>query len=85
MHLKTNKGKLFDVDWVGVSSFDGALRFSVKSANVNDLFFVFTDSGETVKLVSEVDGIEVEYEGYTKFCSIGVEMSGSTVVALMKE
>lgn len=88
LYLKTNSGKTYEIEWIGVADFDGCLRFELVSAEpfVKDVITVFTNPAET-KILARVYPLcddERVFEGYTKFKSIDIKPDGNIVVGLMQ-
>ena len=88
IYLKTNSGKTYEIEWIGVADFDGCLRFELVSAEpfVKDVITVFTDPAETqvITRVYPLCDDERVFEGYTKFKSIDIKPDGNIVVGLMQ-
>ena len=84
--LRTNSNKEYPIEWVGISDFDGCLRFEVPEAadRMAELFSVFTDPAETEMLTRVFDEDERVFQGYTGFKGLDLKPSGSVVLALMK-
>ena len=85
--LKTNTGKTYEVEWIGVADFDGCLRFELVSAEcfVKDVITVFTDPAET-KVLTRVCPVLDDgrvFEGYTKFKSLDIKSNGNIVIGLL--
>jgi len=85
--LKTNTGKTYEIEWIGVADYDGCLRFELVSAEcfVNDVITVFTDPAETKVLtrcypICDVDRV---FEGFTKFKSLDIKSNGNIVIGLL--
>ncbi len=82
--LLTAQGTELPISWIGISDFDGSLRFEVLSDDMNLLYGVFTDPEQTRVLTRVYDGEQRRYEGFTAFK--GIERMGrdTIVVRLMK-
>ena len=88
INLKTNTGKTYEIEWIGVSDYDGVLRFELVSAEpfAKDVITVFTDPAETkalTRVCPVLDDGRV-FEGYTKFKSLDIKSNGNIVVGLMQ-
>ena len=68
--LLTANGVSFPISWIGISDFDGSLRFEVLSDDMEVLYCVFTDPGQTQTLTRIFDGDEKTFEGFTVFKGI---------------
>ncbi len=82
--LLTANNTEFPISWIGVSDFDGSLRFEVLSDDMNTLYCVFSDPGQTKTLTKIFDGDEKTFEGFTVFKGIEQMQPGCIVVRLMK-
>ncbi len=82
--LITKLGESFPLEWIGISDFDGSLRFEVTGGEVAKLFQVFTDPKHTQVLTRIFDETEKTYEGYTFFKGMDWLPSGNVVVRLLK-
>ena len=47
MKLKTAKGTELPINWIGISDFDGSLRFETTEADMPELFRIFNDPQHT--------------------------------------
>ena len=84
LELKTAKGTEVPINWIGISDFDGSLRFETTEANMAELFRIFSDPEHTNCLTRVFDEAEKEFEGFTSFKGIERMGNGCTVVRLMK-
>ena len=82
--LVTANGVSFPISWIGISDFDGSLRFEVLSNDMDVLYRIFTDTEETETLTRVFDGDEKTFEGYSVFKGIEQMQPGCIVVRLMK-
>ena len=82
--LLTANNTEFPISWIGISDFDGSLRFEVLSDDIDALYRVFTDPRQTQTLTRVFDGDEKTFEGYTAFKGIERMGTGTIVVRLMK-
>ena len=80
----TATGKEFTVSWMGVATIDGILRFSVKDADMGEVFSTFTNQEETETLIHSFDNIQKEYTGYTVFRGITIDFQNEMIVSLSK-
>lgn len=84
VYLKTANGETFEIEWIGVATFDGALRFGIKNADITNLLATFTKPENCTVLTRSFDGEEKTFEGYTVFRGITIDYDGTTIVALSK-
>ena len=82
--LKTAKNYDIPITWVGISDFDGSLRFETTETKLPELFSVFNDPEHTVVLTRVFDETGRDYEGFTAFKGIEKMGNGNTVIRLMK-
>lgn len=82
--LKTYKGEEFEIEWIGVATLDGALRFGIKNADITKLLATFTKPENCTVLTRSFDGEDKTFEGYTVFRGITIDYDGTTIVALSK-
>lgn len=80
--LQTATGKEFDILWDGVSTIDGALRFAVVNADLDEIHNTFKLAEETETLTRIEDGIESVYTGYTAYRGFDKKVDGEIVVAI---
>ena len=83
LELKTAKGTELPINWIGISDFDGSLRFETTEADMPELFRIFNDPQHTNCLTRVFDEAEKDFEGYTFFKGIERMGNGCTVVRLM--
>ena len=83
--LRTAKNTKLPLEWIGVSDFDGSLRFETTETDMSRLFALFSDPSETETLTRIYDEDEKMYTGFTAFKGIERMASGNTVVRLMKQ
>ena len=84
LRLKTAKNVEIPINWIGISDFDGSLRFETTEADMPELFRIFNDPEHTICLTRVFDEAEKEFEGFTSFKGIERMSNGCTVVRLMK-
>ena len=84
LRLKTAKNVEIPINWIGISDFDGSLRFETSETNLAELFRIFNDPQHTNCLTRVFDEAEKEFEGFTFFKGIERMGNGCTVVRLMK-
>ena len=70
MKLKTAKGTELPINWIGISDFDGSLRFETTEGNMAELFRIFNDPEQTICLTRVFDEAEKDFEGFTSFKGI---------------
>ena len=83
LELKTAKGTEVPINWIGISDFDGSLRFETSETNLAELFMIFNDPEHTICLTRVFDEAEKDFEGFTFFKGIERMSNGCTVVRLM--
>ena len=83
LELKTAKGTEVPINWIGISDFDGSLRFETTETNLAELFMIFNDPEHTICLTRVFDEAEKDFEGFTSFKGIERMGNGCTVVRLM--
>ena len=81
--LRTAKNTVFPLSWIGVSDFDGSLRFEVTEGDMGTLFTVFSDPEHTRILTRVYDEDEKTYTGYTRFKGLEQMATGGIVVRLL--
>ena len=81
--LRTATGAELPLNWIGVSDFDGSLRFEIPGGNMNRLFPLFNDPSETGVLTRVFDENEREFRGFTSFKGLELMASGNVVVRLL--
>ena len=84
LKLRTAKNAEIPITWIGISDFDGSLRFETTETNLAELFMIFNDPEHTICLTRVFDEAEKDFEGYTFFKGIERMGNGCTVVRLMK-
>ncbi len=78
-------GQEYPIDWIGVATLDGVLRFSVPgSEDISSLFTTFSNPDNCTKLIRIFDEDQKEYDGYNVFRGITVAFDGKYIVALSK-
>ena len=83
LRLKTAKNVEIPINWIGISDFDGSLRFETTETNLAELFMIFNDPENTICLTRVFDEAEKSFEGFTSFKGIERMGNGCTVVRLM--
>ena len=81
--IRTVKGYTVPIIWIGVSDFDGSLRFETPETDLATLFSVFSDPGHTAVLTRIFDEDEKTFSGFTAFKGIERMGTGTTVIRLM--
>ena len=82
--LRTARNTVLPIEWIGVSDFDGSLRFETTETDMPRLFTIFNDKEETAVLTRIYDEDEKAYIGFTAFKGIEHMASGNTVVRRMR-
>ena len=82
LKLRTAKNREIPSTWIGISDFDGSLRFETTETNLAELFMIFNDPEHTICLTRVFDEAEKDFEGFTSFK--GIERMGNdcTVIRL---
>ena len=83
LQLRTAQNYTILVNWIGVSDFDGSLRFETPETDLATLFSVFSDPAHTAVLTRIFDEDEKSYSGFTGFKGIERMGTGTTVIRLM--
>ena len=83
--LRTAQNTVLPIEWIGVSDFDGSLRFETPETDMPRLFALFNDPAETAVLTRIYDEDEKAYAGFTAFKGIERMASGNTVVRMTRE
>ena len=83
LQLKTAQGFTLPVNWIGVSDFDGSLRFETPETNLAMLFSIFSNPEHTITLTRIFDENELTFNGFTAFKGIERMGTGTTVIRLM--
>ena len=83
LRLRTAKDYEIPLNWIGVSDFDGSLRFESPETDLATLFSVFSDPSHTSVLTRVFDEDEKTFSGYTAFKGIERMGTGTTVIRLM--
>ncbi len=83
MTLRTKKDYEIQIVWIGISDFDGSLRFETTEQNLAELFMIFSDPEHTKKLTRIFDETGRDFEGFTAFKGIEKMGNGNIVIRLM--
>ena len=82
LKLRTAKNTEIPITWIGISDFDGSLRFETTEADMPELFRIFNDPQHTICLTRVFDEAEKSFEGFTSFKGIERMGNGCTVIRL---
>lgn len=83
--IRTATGISYPIEWCGVASMDGILRFYVKDGNLVELTSIFSEE-QNFPLTHLFDGEVVQtYDGYTRFFGVNLDFVGGATVAIAKE
>ena len=82
MTLRTAQKTEIPITWIGISDFDGSLRFETTETNMPELFGIFTDPEHTICLTRVFDESERDFEGFTAFKGIEKMANGNIVIRL---
>ena len=83
--LRTAQGFTLPINWIGISDFDGSLRFETPETDLATLFSVFSDPKHTSALTRIFDEDEKTFSGFTAFKGLERMGTGTTVIRLMPE
>ena len=83
--LHTAQNYIIPVNWIGVSDFDGSLRFETPETDLAKLFSVFSDPEHTSALTRIFDEDEKTFSGFTAFKGLERMGTGKIVIRLMPE
>ncbi len=83
LQLRTAQNYIIPVSWIGVSDFDGSLRFETPETDLAALFSVFSDPKHTSLLTRVFDEDEKTFSGFTAFKGLERMGTGTTVIRLM--
>ena len=83
LQLKTTQGFTLPINWIGVSDFDGSLRFETPETDLATLFAVFSDPSHISALTRIFDEDEKTFIGFTDFKGIERMGTGTTVIRLL--
>ena len=81
--LHTAQNYIIPVNWIGVSDFDGSLRFETPETDLATLFSVFSDPKHTSALTRIFDEDEKTFSGFTAFKGLEKMGTGTTVIRLL--
>lgn len=84
LKLRTAKGFEISITWIGISDFDGSLRFETTETDMAKLFGIFNDPEHTIKLTRIFDEVGRDFDGFTFFKGLELMGNGCVVVRLMK-
>jgi hypothetical protein len=82
--IETTKGKNFQIEWAGVSSIDGVLRFAVVNTELTEILATFTVPENCKELTRVFDEDRKTFTGYTVFRGVQINYDGSIVVSMSK-
>ena len=83
IQLRTAQNYTIPVNWIGISDFDGSLRFETPETDLATLFSVFSDPNHTSALTRIFDEDEKTFSGFTAFKGLERMGTGATVIRLM--
>ena len=81
--LRTAQGFTLPINWIGISDFDGSLRFETPEMDLATLFSVFSDPMHTAALTRIFDEDEKTFSGFTAFKGLERMGTGTTVIRLL--
>ena len=81
--LRTAQNYTVPLNWIGVSDFDGSLRFETPETDLSTLFAVFSDPDQTSALTRIFDEDEKTFSGFTAIKGIEKMAGGNIVIRLM--
>ena len=85
LNLITAQGTELPIEWIGISDFDGSLRFETTETDLPTLFAIFNDPEHTCSLTRVFDEDRRTFEGFTVFKGIERMGTGNIVVRLLHE
>ena len=83
--LETSQGVTLPIEWIGISTLDGSLRFETTEQDLPTLFAVFSDPEHTRTLTRIFDESRKSFEGFTVFKGIERMGTGNVVIRLLRE
>ena len=83
LQVKTAQGLTLPVNWIGVSDFDGSLRFETPETDLVTLFTVFSDPAHTITITRIFDEDEKTFSGFTAFKGLERMGTGTTVIRML--
>ena len=83
IEIRTAQNYTIPVNWIGVSDFDGSLRFETPETDLVTLFTVFSDPAHTITLTRIFDEDEKTFSGFTAFKGLERMGTGTTVIRLL--
>lgn len=85
MKIITKSRKEFQIEWAGVSTIDGALRFLLVGVSAQTAFATFSNETDLSVLTQDWDGLTNVYNGFTKLKTVDIQPDGNVLIALSKE
>ncbi|MBQ9662549.1 MAG: hypothetical protein IJV40_05300 [Oscillospiraceae bacterium] len=85
INLITAQNTSLSIEWIGISDFDGSLRFETAVQDMPTLFAIFNDPEHTRSLTRVFDEDRRTFEGFIVFKGIERMASGNIVIRLMHE
>ena len=85
INLITAQNTSLSIEWIGISDFDGSLRFETAVQDMPTLFAIFNDPEHTRSLTRVFDEDRRTFEGFTVFKGIERMATGNIVIRLMHE
>ncbi|MBQ9664290.1 MAG: hypothetical protein IJV40_14180 [Oscillospiraceae bacterium] len=85
LKLITAQNTSLPIEWIGISDFDGSLRFETAVQDMPTLFAIFNDPEHTRSLTRVFDEDRRTFEGFTVFKGIERMATGNIVIRLMHE
>ena len=85
LELLTAQNTSLPIEWIGISDFDGSLRFETTVQEMPTLFAIFNDPEHTRCLTRVFDEDRRSFEGFTVFKGIERMATGNIVIRLMHE
>ena len=75
----------YDVEWIGIATIDGVLRFSIANGNLTELTQTFFNPAELpITLYEDPEIPPTAYTDFTVPFSITKDFSGSVIVGLAR-
>ena len=84
IELQTSGGDSFQIEWAGVASIDGVLRFAIVGAELSKIMEAFTKPENCTTLTRVFDNDEQAFVGYSVFRGVQIAYDGSVIVSMSK-
>lgn len=78
-------GMEIDVNWAGVSTIDGYIRFGIPNMDMTEALITFSNKENTAKITYNAAGNITEWEHYTRLAGLNQLLEGETIITLAPE